>query len=94
MVCKYSGGGDPCGMIVPMIEMIANVIKRNMVSLSEQKKSQRDWDFVFSSVVTITLLGCKFRQKCIIAGLNTLIMFQHSVVYVQEQFWGGTKMEK
>lgn len=44
-------------MTVPIIEMIANVMKRNMVSLSEQKKSHMDWGHDFTFVVTMKLLG-------------------------------------
>ena len=66
MVCRYSGGGDPCGMIVPMIEMIASVMRVNMVSLSEQKKSHMDWDIDFLLEVTRMLLGYKVAAD----GLN------------------------
>ena len=59
MECRYSGGGVPCGMTVPMIEMIASVMRVNMVSLSEQKKSQMDWDVDFLLEVTRMLLGNK-----------------------------------
>ena len=59
MVCKYSGGGVPCGMTVPMIESTAREMRVNMVSLSEQKKSQTDRDIVFSLDVTRMLLGYK-----------------------------------
>lgn len=56
MDCRYSGGGDPCGMTVPMIEITAKVMSRNMVSFSEQKKSQSDWGHDLSFVVTMRLL--------------------------------------
>jgi hypothetical protein len=36
----YSWGGIPCGTTVPMIEMSAREINRNIVSFNEQKKSQ------------------------------------------------------
>jgi len=39
-------------MTVPMIEMTAREIIRNMVSFSEQKKSQRECIKSFFSVVT------------------------------------------
>jgi hypothetical protein len=39
-------------MIVPMIEMIAREINRNMVSFSEQKKSHRECRKSFCLVVT------------------------------------------
>lgn len=65
MVCKYSGGGVPCGMTVPMIEITASVMRVNMVSLSEQKKSQMDWDIDFLLEVTKMLLGCKVAAGCL-----------------------------
>ena len=46
-------------MTVPMIEITANVMRVNMVSLSEQKKSQMDWDIDLLLVVTRMLLGYK-----------------------------------
>ena len=46
-------------MIVPIIDMIASVMRVNMVSLSEQKNSQMDWDIDLLLVVTRMLLGYK-----------------------------------
>jgi hypothetical protein len=42
MVARYSGGGGPWGTIVPMIEMTAREMSRDMVSFKEQKKSHRE----------------------------------------------------
>ena len=67
MVCRYSGGGVPCGMTVPMIEVTARVIRVNMVSLSEQKKSQMDWDIDFLLEVTRMLLGYKVAADSLYA---------------------------
>jgi len=39
----YSWGGIPCGTTVPMIDMSAREISRNIVSFNEQKKSQIDF---------------------------------------------------
>jgi hypothetical protein len=52
---RYSSGGIPWGMTVPIIEMTARDISRNMVSFREQKKSQRECRKSFLGVVT-----CKF----------------------------------
>ena len=54
LICaRYSGAGVPCGMIVPMIEISASAIRTNIVSFSEQKKSQRECMKPLCFVVTI-----------------------------------------
>jgi hypothetical protein len=40
IVATYSGGRGPWGTIVPIIEVSAIDMSRNIVSLREQKKSQ------------------------------------------------------
>ena len=50
-----------------MIEVTARVIRVNMVSLSEQKKSQMDWDIVFLLEVTRMLLGYKVAADSLYA---------------------------
>ena len=67
MVCKYSGGIAPCGMTVPIIEITASVMRVNMVNLSEQKKSQMDWDTDFLLEVTRMLLGYKVAADSLYA---------------------------
>lgn len=42
MVCRYSGGIFPCGTTVPIIDVTARPMRREIDSLREQKKSQSD----------------------------------------------------
>ena len=44
-----------CGMTVPRIDAIARMIKSTMVSLTELKKRQREFDFVFKVDFAITV---------------------------------------
>ena len=76
---RYSSGGIPWGMTVPMIEMTASEISRNMVSFSEQKKSQRECRKSFFGVVTCTfslksVLPSPFKRKnCRVPGRSSMI---------------------
>src|SRR6185369_14025053 len=66
---RYSSAGVPCGMTVPMIEMIAREISRNMVNFNEQKKSQRECRKSFFGVVTGT-----FSLKCVPPSLLSRVL--------------------
>jgi len=76
-----------------------------MVSLSEQKKSRIARNAAGSVVVTIMLLGCKYRfvtEDCLkarrfqtqtIPSVNAvLILGTAAVIQIKEVFSGGTKM--
>lgn len=54
-------------MTVPIIEITASVMRVNMVSLREQKKSQINWDVDFLLDVTRLLLGYKVAADVLYA---------------------------